>query len=119
MQCVSQVRICLDSFASCHTEPEITDRIICLIQSQYTDTGPTSPCAHPRTLGQLKALEQVGCFRPRGRNLKRGLVVRYRAAVWVGWFVVVFCLFVCCCCWFFFVFVFCCFFLGGGGGGGV
>ena len=42
---VSQGRIC------CHTETEVADQTFHLTQSQYTDTGPTSPSADPITPG--------------------------------------------------------------------
>ena len=48
---VSQGRICSDNFTCCHTEIEVADQTFCLTQSQYTDTGPTSPSADPRTPG--------------------------------------------------------------------
>ena len=48
---VSQGRICLDNFACCHTEMEVADQTFYLTQSQYTDTGPTSPSADPITPG--------------------------------------------------------------------
>ena len=35
----------------CHTEIEAADQTGCLNQSRYTDTGPTSPCADPKTPG--------------------------------------------------------------------
>ena len=40
---VSQGRICLDNLTCCHTETEVADPTFYLTQSQYTDTGPTSP----------------------------------------------------------------------------
>ena len=40
---VSQGRICSDNFTCCHTEIEVADQTFHLTQSQYTDTGPTSP----------------------------------------------------------------------------
>ena len=40
---VSQGRICSDNFTCCHTETEVADQTFHLTQSQYTDTGPTSP----------------------------------------------------------------------------
>ena len=46
---VSQGRICSDNFTCCHTEIEVADPTFYLTQSQYTDTGPTSPSADPRT----------------------------------------------------------------------
>ena len=32
---------------ACHTEVEVADQTFRLTQSQYTDTGPTSPSADP------------------------------------------------------------------------
>ena len=46
---VSQGRICSDNFTCCHTEIEVADQTFYLTQSQYTDTGPTSPSADPMT----------------------------------------------------------------------
>ena len=49
LQCtsVSQGRICSDNCICCHTEKEAADQACYLSQSQYTDTGPTSPSADP------------------------------------------------------------------------
>ena len=47
----SQGRICSDNCTCCHTEIEVADPTFYLTQSQYTDTGPTSPSADPITLG--------------------------------------------------------------------
>ena len=44
---VSQGRICTDNFTCCHTEIEVADQTFYLTQSQYTDTGPTSPSSDP------------------------------------------------------------------------
>ena len=44
---VSQGWICLDNFTYCHTEIEVADQTFYLTQSQYTDTGLTSPSADP------------------------------------------------------------------------
>ena len=44
---VSQGRICSDNFTCCHTEIEVADQTFHLTQSQYTDTGPTSPSTDP------------------------------------------------------------------------
>ena len=44
---VSQGRICTDNFTCCHTEIEVADPTFYLTQSQYNDTGPTSPSADP------------------------------------------------------------------------
>ena len=48
---VSQGRICTDNVTCCHTEIEVADQTFYLTQSQYTDTGPTSPSADPITPG--------------------------------------------------------------------
>ena len=48
---VSQGRICSDNFTCCHTEIQVADQTFHLTQSQYTDTGPTSPSADPITPG--------------------------------------------------------------------
>ena len=44
---VSQGRICTDNFTCCHTEIEVADETFYLTQSQYTDTGLTSPSTDP------------------------------------------------------------------------
>ena len=44
---VPQERMCSDKFTCCHTEVEDADQTFYLIQSQYTDTGLTSPSADP------------------------------------------------------------------------
>ena len=51
MHSVSQGRISSDSFTRCQTETEVADQTFYLIQSQYTDTGPTSRSADPTTPG--------------------------------------------------------------------
>ena len=48
---VSQGQICSDNFTCCHTQIEVSDQTFYLTQSQYTDTGPTSPSADPITPG--------------------------------------------------------------------
>ena len=48
---VSQGQICSDNFMCCHTEIEFADQTFYLTQSQYTDTGPTSPSPDPKTPG--------------------------------------------------------------------
>ena len=54
---VSQGRICTDNFTCCHTEIEAADQTFHLTQSQYTDTGQTSPSADPITPGAWQPLE--------------------------------------------------------------
>ena len=48
---VSQGRICSDNFTCCHAEIGVADPTFYLTQSQYTDTGPTSPSVDPITPG--------------------------------------------------------------------
>ena len=43
----SQAWICSDKCTYCHTETEVADQSFYLTQSQYTDTGPTSPSTDP------------------------------------------------------------------------
>ena len=68
---VSQGRVCSDNFTCCHTEIEVADQTFHLAQSQYTDTGPTSPSTDPITPGvgqgsQWSAnFEVTGMTRPR------------------------------------------------------
>ena len=67
---VSQGRICTDNFTCCHAEIEAADQTFHLTQSQYTDTGPTSPSADPITPGALQGshwsanVEVTGMTRP-------------------------------------------------------
>ena len=84
--------ICEKPHVNSHTEIEIADQPFYLTQSQYTDTGPTSPSADPITPGawqgshwsanfevtgmtrprKIPAQEgfEPGIFRSRGRRLK-------------------------------------------------
>ena len=68
---VSQGRICSDNFTCCHTEIEVADPTFYLTQSQFTDTGPTSPSADPITQGAWQGshwsvnFEVTGVTRPR------------------------------------------------------
>ena len=59
---VSQGRICSDNFTCCHTEIEVADQTFYLTQSQYTDTGPTSPSAYPITPGAWQGSHWSGNF---------------------------------------------------------
>ena len=47
----SQGRICSDNCTCCHTDIELAEPTFHLTQSQYTDTGPTSPSTDPVTPG--------------------------------------------------------------------
>ena len=72
--CVSQGRFCSDKFTCCHTEIEVADPTFHLTQSQYTDTGPTSPSADHITPGALQGshwsahFEVTGMTRPRKKS---------------------------------------------------
>ena len=67
---VSQGRICSDKFTRCHTEIEVADPTFHLTQSQYTDTGPTSPSTDPIAPGAWQGshwsanFEVAGMTRP-------------------------------------------------------
>ena len=79
---VSQGRICSDSSTCCHTEIEVADPTFYLTQSQYTDTGPTSPSADPITPGAWQGghrsanFEVTGMTRPRKNPGASGIRTR-------------------------------------------
>ena len=79
---VSQGRICTDNFTCCHTEIEVADQTFYLTQSQYTDTGPTSPSADPITPGTWQGshwsahFEVTGMTRPRKNPGASGIRTR-------------------------------------------
>ena len=79
---VSQGRICSDNFTCCHTEMEAADQTFHLTQSQYTDTGPTSPSADPITPGAWQGshwsanFEVTGMTRPRKNPAPSGIRTR-------------------------------------------
>ena len=74
---VSQGRICSDNFTCCHTEIEVADQTFYLTQSQYTDTGPTSPSADPMTPGACQGshwsanFSVTGMTRPRKKSRRK------------------------------------------------
>ena len=79
---VSQGRICSDNFTCCHTEIEVADPTFYLTQSQYTDTGPTSPSADPITPGAWQGshwsanFSVTGMTRPRKNPGASGIRTR-------------------------------------------
>ena len=79
---VSKGRICSDNFTRCHTEIEVTDQTFYLTQSQYTDTGPTSPSADPLSPGARQGshwsanFEVTGMTRPRKNPGASGIRTR-------------------------------------------
>ena len=68
---VSQGRICSDNFTCCHTEIEVADQIFHFTQSQYTDTGPTSPSNDPITIGAWQGSYWSANFEVKGMTLPR------------------------------------------------
>ena len=74
---VYQGPICLDNFTSYHTEIEVADPTFYLTQSQYTDTGPTSPNADPITPGAWQGshwsanFEVTGMTRPPKKSRRK------------------------------------------------
>ena len=79
---VSQGRICSDNFTCCHTETEVADQTFYLTQSQYTDTGSTSPSSDPITPGAWQGshwsanFEVTGMTRPRKNPCGSGIRTR-------------------------------------------
>ena len=74
---VSHGRICSDKSTSCHTEIDVADQTFYLTQSQYTDTGLTSPSADPMTPGAWQGshwsvnFEVAGVTRPRKKSRRK------------------------------------------------
>ena len=74
---ISQGRICTDNFTCCHTEIEVADQTFHLTQSQYTDTGPTSPSSDPITPRAWQGshwsanFEVTGMTRPRKKSRRK------------------------------------------------
>ena len=79
---VSQGRICSDNFTCCYTEIEVAGKTFHLTQSQYTDTGPTSPCTDPITPGAWQGshwsanFEVTGMTTPRKNPIASGIRTR-------------------------------------------
>ena len=75
---VYQGRIYSDICTCCHTEIEAADVTFYLTQSQYTDTGQTSPSADPITPGAWQGshwsanFEVTGMTRPRKNPVASG-----------------------------------------------
>ena len=78
---VSQGRICTVNLTCCNTETEIADQTINLTQSQYTDTGLTSPSADPITPGAWQGRHWSASFwvngmtRPRSLGWKETIII--------------------------------------------
>ena len=68
---VSQGRICSDNLTCCHTVIEDADSTFNLTQSQYTDTGPTSPSADPITPGAWQGSHWSANFQVIGMTRQR------------------------------------------------
>ena len=59
------------NFTCCHTEIEAADQTFHLTQSQYTDPGPTSPSADPRTPGAWQGSHWSANFEVTGMTRSR------------------------------------------------
>ena len=70
---VSHGRICSDNCTCCHTETEVADQLFHLTQSQYTDTGSTSPSADPVTPGAWQDSHWSASFKVTGITRNRGI----------------------------------------------
>ena len=68
---VSQGRICSHNFTCCYTEIEVSDQTFHLTQSQYTDTGTTSPSAYPITPGAWQGSHWSANFKVTGMTRPR------------------------------------------------
>ena len=91
-QCTSGTDL-LGQFYVRHTETEIADQTFRLIQSQYTDTGPTSPSTDPITPGAWQGCHwntlltyahrsqwSIGHQRPPAIALCSGLLLSFRTS---------------------------------------
>ena len=63
---VSQGLIYSDNCTCYHTEIQVADQTVYLTQSQYTDTGPTSPSADPVTPGAWQGSQWSANFEVTG-----------------------------------------------------
>ena len=74
---VSQGLICSDKLTPWHTEIEVADQAFYFTQSQYSDTGPTSPSADPISPGAWQGshwsdnFSITGMTRPRKKKTRR------------------------------------------------
>ena len=80
---VSQGRICSDNFTRCHTEIEAADQTFYLTQSQYTDTGPTSPSDDPITPGAWQGSHQSANFYVTGMTRPRKILAQAGFEPWI------------------------------------
>ena len=93
---VSQGRTCTDKFTCCHNEREAADPTFYLTQSQYTDTGPTSPSADPITPGawqgshwsanfEVTGMTRLGKIPVRTPDLSLSRRYTKEAVIWEHW----------------------------------
>ena len=80
---VSQGRICSDNFTCCHTEIEVADPTFYLTQSQYTDTGPTSPSADPIIPGAWQGSHWTANFEVTGMTRPRKIPAQAGFEPWI------------------------------------
>ena len=71
--CESQGRICSDHFSCCHTKTEVADQTFYLTQSQYTDTGSSSPSADPIAPGAWQGSHWNANFKINGMTRPRNI----------------------------------------------
>ena len=71
---VSQRRICSDNFTCCHIEIEVADQTFYLTQSQYIDTGPTSPSVDSITPGAWQGSHWSASFSVTGIMTRPGKI---------------------------------------------
>ena len=79
--------ICSDNWTCCLTETEVADQTFYLIQSQYTDTGQTSPSADLTTPGARQGSHWITSFqatsmtRPRKKKKKKKKTSTQKAGI--------------------------------------
>ena len=61
-ECISRTDLPQAECTFCHTGVEVANQTFFLIQSQYTDTGPTSPSADPVTPGAWQGNHRSAIF---------------------------------------------------------
>ena len=79
---VSQGWIYSDNCTCCHTETEVADQTFYLTQSQYTDTGPTSPSADPITPGAWQGSHWIANFEVTGMTRPGKIPSQARFELW-------------------------------------
>ena len=81
--CISQGWICSDNLTCCHSETEAADQPCYLTQSQYTDTGPTSPSTDPIMPGTWQGSHWSANFLVTGMTRPRKILSHVGLEPWI------------------------------------